>query len=140
MRKLPLIASVDVEMRDRKTSIISFLAKLQEVIYPVNCESCESVTAKLRGIGLNLLEDEIDLLLSFDPKTCTIPFTYCNGYCGECCYDPLKALLEPYTFTIEHPKFIITRQDIIKALFDSIEMLINACKICASEQYSKLWL
>jgi len=136
--KLPLKASVDTAMRERKRSIIPVLAKLREIVYPVDRESCESVTAKLSGTGFYLLEDEIDLLLSFDPKTCTIPYEYCNGYCNECIYDPLKALFAPNT--MGDPTFIITRQDIMEALFDSIELVIKAFKIYASGEYGKSWL
>ena len=131
--KLPLNALVDTVIRRKKRSIIPLISQLLEKAPSIEGAHRESVIAKLRGTGFSLIEDDIDLLLSFDPKSCTIPNEYCDSNCNECFYNPLKVLLEPYM--IGDVTFIITRQDMIAALLDSIELLIKACKTYTGKEY-----
>ena len=71
-----------------------------------------------------MLNEDVDFLISFDPKSCTIPNSYCCTNCEECYYNPLEYLLDPYE--IDNITFVITRQDIIDTLLDTINLLSKA--------------
>jgi hypothetical protein len=94
-------------------------------------DSCgKRVISKLRGNRIYIDgEDDVDLLLSFDPKSCTMPYSLCCCVCEECIYNPLSAMLEPYTEEMENFTFVISRQDIIDTLFDTINLLAKAFKM-----------
>ena len=132
--KIPLNASVDKMMRQKKQNIIKMISEAGTY----DDTSRRNVIARLRGAGFYMFEDDIDLLLAFDPKSCTIPYTYCNGICSECHNDPLAAFLEPYS--VINPTFILTRRDILDALLDSIDMLARACKIYTCWDHERSWL
>jgi hypothetical protein len=124
--QLPLNASVDAAIRGKKYEVLPFAMEILKHDSSADGKCRKKLVSKLIGNGLYMVEEDLDLLLSFDPKSCRIPHSYCCANCEECPYNPLDVVLIPYTEEKEDFTFVITRQDIIDALLDTINMLAKA--------------
>jgi hypothetical protein len=120
---MSLIASIDDSTRYLKRKIIPLaLESLKEAHY-VDYAFQASIIARLRGRGYYAPDENVVMSLTFDPKSCGIPFEYCSGDCKGCCHNPLEGLLDPY-FT--ENQFVITCRDTIDTLLDVISLLARA--------------
>jgi hypothetical protein len=100
-----------------------------EALKPVNIDNTVNgfKLSRLRSRGYLSSRENIVLKVTFDSKSCRIPFEHCPGSCSDCVYNPIPHLLDPHSD--EHSRqFVITGRDTINTLLDTIAMLAIANK------------
>jgi hypothetical protein len=123
---IPILASID----DSTTHI-------NRKVFPLTIDSLKDsrinetfhgyVLSRLRSSGFFSTEENVVLSISFNPKSCIIPFDHCSGSCCDCQYNPLPALFDPYRQNRER-QIVITGRDTIDTLLDLISLLAKANK------------
>jgi hypothetical protein len=111
--------------------------RIKDKVLPLVVESLEntnyvdyayrkSLISKLQDKGYFSPGEHVVMSISIDPKKCKIPFEYCSADCNDGCdYNPLKSL---YKYHLDERQFVITHQDTIDLLLDSIILLAKANK------------
>ena len=123
---IPIIAAID-----------STTKQINERVFPLAINSLEKLRSsdtsrvqalsKLQRRGYYSRGENVVLSISFDPKSCGLPIEHCCGNCGECFYNPLLDLFNPYSEEGDK-QFVITCRDTINTLLDVIAILANASK------------
>jgi hypothetical protein len=136
--QIPLSASIDKVTRAKSKKVIPYAIDVLKKNYYfeyVTGKEFYSIKESVRRKIISRLydcyshegqEQDVDLLLYFDPRSCTVPFSDCCTNCWECCYNPLESMLIPSE--LQNPDIVITRQDIIHTLLDTIDLLTRVCK------------
>jgi hypothetical protein len=128
---ISLISSIDASTCRIKRDIIPLAIDLLEKDFFIDNASRKAVLSKLYGKGYYSSDENVVMLISYDPKTCAIPKEYCNGDCKNCFYNPITGLFDPY---LPETPLVITSHKTIDVLLEIISFLIKAFKIALQRE------
>ena len=121
---ISLISSIDKSSKRLRWKIIPLAIDSLKNTFFIDYAARDTVVSKLRGRGYISSDENVVMSISFDPKSCGMPFSYCpEGCCDRCYHNPLNGLLDPW---LSDGPFVITRKDTINLLLDVIDLLAKA--------------
>lgn len=122
---ISLVSSIDASTERIRREVVPFAIDSLKRPYPANGALYKASLAQLRGSGFYQPDENVVMLISFDPCSCGVPKGHCGGGCESCYYNPLVGLLDPYS---DNGPFVITRRETVNALLDTIGLLAAANK------------